>query len=147
MYTDERPDNVEAEMGIEQHKQVASEFFARVTANDVSGAVGLLTDDVSWWLAGKPALLPVAGAHNKERIARILGNMVAPLKNGLTLTVKSAIAEGDKVALEVVSHGELANGRTYDNEHCIVMTIRGGKIAVVREYYDTQHTFATWFQQ
>jgi hypothetical protein len=33
--------------------------------------------------------------------------MVKQLKDGMEITVKSAIAEGDKVALEVVSLGEL----------------------------------------
>jgi len=133
-------------MSIDEHKKLASEFFARVSASDVAGALELLTSDVDWWLAGKPMLLPVGGVHNQEGIARILNGMIRQLKNGLKLTVKVAVAEDDMVAHEVESHGELRNGRIYNNEHCIWMTIRDGKISSVREYYDTQHTFATWFQ-
>jgi hypothetical protein len=33
------------------------------------------------------------------------------------------------------------------NEYHVLMTIRNGKISVVREYLDTQHVFATWFQR
>ena len=60
--------------------------------------------------------------------------------------MKGAIAEGDKVAIELVGRGELKNGRVYNNEYHLLMTIRDGKVARVREYLDTQHVFATWFQ-
>jgi ketosteroid isomerase-like protein len=133
-------------MSVEDHRELASRFFARVSASDIAGALDLLSDDVTWWLAGKPALLPVAGVHDKAGTARILNSMVRQVTSGFHLRVKRAIAEGDDVVLEVESHGELRNGRTYSNEHCILMTIRDGKISAVREYYDTQHTFATWFQ-
>jgi uncharacterized protein len=133
-------------MNIEQNKKLAADFFARFSANDIAGALDLMTDDATWWIAGKPDQLPVAGNHSKERIARLFYNMAGQLKNGLNLTVKSSIAEGDKVALEVESYGELQNGRIYNQEYHLLITIREGKISAVREYLDTQHVFATWFQ-
>jgi len=72
--------------------------------------------------------------------------MASQLKDGLKMTVKGLIAEGDKVAVEVESYGELQNGRVYNNEYHFSITIRDGKISEVREYLDTQHVFATWFQ-
>ena len=56
------------------------------------------------------------------------------LTDGLRMTVRNTVAEGDQVALEVVSHGVLKNGRVYDNEYHLLMRLRGGKIAAVREY-------------
>ena len=88
----------------------------------------------------------MVGTHDKQQIARVFHGMLGQLKNGLRMTVKGAIAEGDQVALEVVSHGELRNGRVYDQEYHMLITIRDGKISAVREYLDTQHVYATWFQ-
>ena len=133
-------------MGTEQNKQLASEFFARLTANDLAGALALVADDATWWIPGKPGAMPVAGVHTKPRITRVIQTMVEQLKTGLRMTVKSAIAEGDRVALEVESLGELRNGRVYNQEYHVLMTIRDGKISAVREYLDTQHAFAVWFQ-
>jgi ketosteroid isomerase-like protein len=133
-------------MGIEQNKQLAAEFFARLTANDPTGALALVADDATWWIPGKPGALPAAGVHTKQGITRIIQTMVEQLKGGLRMTVKSAIAEGDRVALEVESYGELRNGRVYNQEYHVLMTIRDGKIDAVREYLDTQHAFAVWFQ-
>jgi hypothetical protein len=72
--------------------------------------------------------------------------MVGALKNGLRMTPTGMVAEGDRVAVEAESYGELANGRVYDQRYHFLMTIRDGRIAEVREYLDTQHVFATWFQ-
>ena len=134
-------------MSNEPNKKLASEFFGRFTANDVAGALDKMADDATWWIAGKPGVTRTSGDHNKEQIAQIFYNMTGQLKNGLKMTVKNMIAEGDQVAVEVVSYGELQNGRVYNNEYHLLMTIRDGKISAVREYLDTQHVFATWFQR
>lgn len=133
-------------MDIEQNKKLAADFFERFSTNDIAGALDALIPDATWWIAGKPEQLPVAGALTKEKVARLLYNMAGQLKNGLKMTVRNVIAEGDRVALEVESYGELQNGRIYNQEYHFMMTIRDGKISAVREYLDTQHVFATWFQ-
>jgi len=133
-------------MSLERNKQLATEFFGRFSAKDINGALDTMTDDATWWIAGKPEQLPAAGVHSKEQIARLLRNMAGQLKDGLKMTVKGLIAEGDKVAVEVESHGELQNGRIYNQEYHMLMTIRDGKISEVREYLDTQLVHATWFQ-
>ena len=133
-------------MTTESNKKLVSDFFARFSASDIAGALDLLADDATWWIAGRKEQQPVAGEHGKEQLARILHNMAGQLENGIRMTVKGAVAEGDKVAVEAESYGELKNGRVYNQEYHFLMTIRDGKISAVREYLDTQHVFATWFQ-
>lgn len=134
-------------MGIEENKNLARQFIGRLTANDVAGALDLLADDATWWIAGKPDGLPAAGQYSKERIARLLRNMASQLPNGLKMTVKNLIAEDDKVALEAESYGELQNGRVYNQQYHFLLTVRDGRIKVIKEYLDTQHVYATWFQK
>ena len=134
-------------MNLEETKQLAREFFACFSANDLAGALALLADDATWWIAGVPELLPAAGLRTKEQITRLLQNMTSELPNGLRMTVKSLVAEGDNVAAEVESYGELRNGRVYNQHYHFALTIRDGKINAVREYLDSQHVFATWFQR
>lgn len=133
-------------MSIEENKKVAAEFFNRFDTFDIEGALNTMTDDINWWIAGKPEQLPAAGDHNKKQIAALFRNMAEQLSNGLKITIKSLIAEGDKVALEAESYGELKNGRVYNQHYHLLMTIRDGRISEVREYLDTQHVFAIWFQ-
>jgi ketosteroid isomerase-like protein len=132
-------------MSMEANKQVARRFFERFSANDIQGALDTMSDDATWWIAGKKEQMPAAGLYGKEKIGRLFYNLTGQLKGGLKMTVKGMIAEGDKVAVEVESYGELKNGRVYRQEYHPLMTIRDGKISAVREYLDTQHVFATWF--
>lgn len=90
-------------MSIEQNKKLAREFFDRFSGGDIAGSLDTMTDDATWWIAGKPDSLPAAGLHSKEQIARLFHNMTRELPNGLRMTVKSLIAEGDQVAVEVES--------------------------------------------
>ena len=133
-------------MSTEQNKAVAAAFFDRFTASDLEGALGAMTDDATWWIPGKPETSLTAGLYPKERIARLFRTMLGRLTGGLKMSVISSIAEGDKVALEVQSAGDLTNGRSYRQEYHILMTFREGKICSVREYLDTQHAYDVWIR-
>ena len=128
------------------NRRIAESFYQRFDADDIAGALDLMADDLVFWIAGKPGANPTAGLHTKAEMADIFRRMTARLKGGLRMKVKQVTAEGDRVALEVESHGELANGRVYDQEYHALMTIRGGKIAQVREYMDTQHVQDVWYR-
>jgi hypothetical protein len=132
-------------MDSEASKRVASELFTCFSAGDVAGALGTLADDVTWWIAGKPAAQPAAGEHDKAWIARLFQRMTGQLDGPMRMTVKGLVAEGGKVAVEVEGDGKLRDGRRYQNEYHFLMTVRDGRICAVREYLDTQHVYATWF--
>jgi len=134
-------------MSTEGNKQVAIELFARFTASNIAGVLDTMTEDATWLIPGKPEATPAAGMYSKEKISRLFHTMYKRLKSGLRMTVKSAIAEGDKVAVEVESRGELTNGRIYDQRYHFLLEFHGGKICAVREYLDTQHAHAVWFAQ
>ena len=133
-------------MSIEANKQLARDLFARFSANDIAGVLELLADDVTWWIAGKPEAQPASGEHDKRWMARLFKNMVSQFDGAMQMTVRGLIAEGDKVAVEVVGDGKLLDGRRYQNEYHLLLTFRDGKIVAVREYLDTQHVVATWFE-
>jgi uncharacterized protein len=134
-------------MSIERNKAVAADFFARLSAGDAAGALALMTDDGTWWIAGKPDAIPTAGLYDKAKLARLFATMESRLKTPLVMTIKSAIGEGDKVAMEAESSGDLTNGRGYRQQYHFLMEFRGGKIHSVKEYLDTQHVHAIWFAQ
>ena len=114
-------------MSTEQNKKAAIELFARFTASDIDGVMATMTDDATWLIPGKPDASPAAGLYTKDKISALFHTMLKRLKSGLKMTVKSAIAEGDKVALEVESHGELKNGNIYDQRYHFLIEFRGGK--------------------
>jgi ketosteroid isomerase-like protein len=131
-------------MTTEANKALAFEFFERFTASDIAGALDTMAEDATWWIPGKKERSPAAGLYPKEKIGRLFSRMVGALKQGLEMRVVSCIAEGDHVALEVVSSGDLKNGREYRQEYHMLMKFRDGKIVSVREYLDTQHANDVW---
>jgi uncharacterized protein len=60
------------------------------------------------------------------------------------MTVTSVIAEGDRLAVEVQSQGDLKNGRRYRQQYHFAIELRDGRICAVREYLDTQHAYDVW---
>ncbi len=133
-------------MTMTQNKQIAADLFARFTASDIDGVLALMADDVTWRLPGKPELSRAAGVYDKERLGQLFRRMVAALEDGLKMTVVGSIAEGDDVAVEVESSGELKNGRSYRQQYHFLITVRDGKIASVREYLDTHHAWDVWMK-
>jgi ketosteroid isomerase-like protein len=129
-----------------ENKQVVVELFARFTASDMDGVMALMTDDVTWRIPGKPELLPTAGTYQKEALRKLFDRMLAQLESGLKMDVVATISEGDRVAAEVTSSGDLRNGRKYRQEYHFVIAFRAGKIASVREYLDTQHVHDVWLR-
>lgn len=129
------------------NKTIAAEIFERFSASDIPGVLALLSDDATWWLSGKPNLLPSAGSYDKARIERLFERMLSRLERGLKMTVLSAIGEGDEVVLELESQGDLKNGRQYRQQYLIRLRMRDGKVVSVREYADTQHVFDVWFRE
>jgi uncharacterized protein len=131
-------------MSTEENKAVAFRFFERFTASDIAGALDTMTDDATWWIPGKKERSPSAGLYSKAKIGRLFNRMVNELERGLEMTVVSCLAEGDHVALEVTSSGDLKNGRQYRQEYHMLLKFKDGKITSVREYLDTQHANDIW---
>lgn len=127
-------------MSLEQNKKLVADFFSHFGRKDVQGALDMMTADATWWIGGKPRLFPIAGLKSKAAMGEILNSLVPVMKNGLLITPKGMTAEGNKVAVEAESYGELPNGRVYNNEYHFLVEVRDGKIASVKEYLDTMHT-------
>jgi ketosteroid isomerase-like protein len=132
-------------MSTQDNKAIAQQFCERLSAADIPGTLALMTDDVNYWILGRQDILRSSGPHTKAQMERIFTIMHEQLKSGMKFTAKSLIAEGDELALEAESLGELKNGRIYNNQYCIRLKIRDGKIAEAREYLDTQHVHAVWY--
>jgi ketosteroid isomerase-like protein len=128
------------------NKRITAQLFEHLSAGENDTALAMLSDDSTWWLAGTPGKLPVAGTLNKAQVTKLFRNITGALQGPIAMTVKHMVAEGDDVAAEVESLGHLKNGRTYNQHYHFRFTIRGGKIVAVREYLDTLHVQEVWSQ-
>lgn len=127
-------------MSIEQNKLTVKRFWEAFSTNDQKTALSLLGDEgFSWWILGDSSLFCLAGTLDKAQFAGLLKGVMDNTKQGLTMTIKGLTAEGDRVAVEAESYGEMSNGKIYNNLYHFLMIVRDGKICQVKEFLDTQH--------
>ena len=123
-------------MSTEANKKVVTEFWEAFSAGKAEDALAMLAEDATWWIAGN---FPLSGTRTKQEFIE-LGEQLAPVApNGFRVTPTAFTAEGDRVAVEAESYGEMANGKIYNNRYHFLIEVRDGKIHSVREYLDTMH--------
>jgi ketosteroid isomerase-like protein len=126
-------------VGVEENKEVALSFFERLSAGDIDGALDLIDEKVTWWLAGKPDQFEIAGSKTKAQLAEMLRSIETGMPEGIRLTITGVTAEGDRVAVEMNADGISVTGLQYQNQYHDLLEIRGGRIVAGREYLDTAH--------
>jgi ketosteroid isomerase-like protein len=91
---------------------------------------------------------PLAGNYvGKDAVLELFGkgtglyDASVPLQPQLT----GIVAEGDKVACEVVITGRTAKGKDYKNHYHFLFEVKNGKITGAKEYVDTLYAQQTLF--
>ena len=123
-------------MSAEANKGLVLGFFENFSSGKMDEALGMMSDTSTWWVAGK---FELSGSKTKAEFGKLVKGIGAAMPNGLRITPKGITAEGDRVAVEAESYGELANGKVYNNQYHFMIEVNDGKIQAVREYLDTIH--------
>jgi hypothetical protein len=140
LHPDSPSDRVEgAEMSdTERSRAVVRDYVASLQAGDSDALRASFTPDATWWLRGD---LPVSGTWTGpgEILDTFLAAMVDRLDTSKPLTqeLRGIVADGDTVVAEWTSRATTRDGQSYENDYAVVFVVRDGKIAAVREYFDT----------
>ena len=118
----------------EANKQVALKFIKAMGNNDPVAAAECLAPDA--------IAVATGNSHFKgTRDARMMIDGIEAFKylmpTGLAFTIKSAVAEGDQVAIECEGNAKTSAGTDYCNRYVFFITVKGGKITLVNEYFCT----------
>lgn len=124
-------------MGIEENKKLVLDAYASIASGESDGFYDRLADDVEWTFFGGHRY---AGTfRGKDEIADgLFASLGSMLEGPIKLQVLQVIAEGDKVVLEAKGESRALNGKDYNNDYCIIVTVRDGKISEMREYLDSE---------
>lgn len=115
----------------------AKAFLEAMSKGDVSRVEALTSDELEYWVAGRTSL---SGCRDKAQLAAAMPDFAPVFPNGLRMSVTGTTAEDQRVAVEAVSHGTTADGKTYENcYHFLFEFDHAGMIVKVREYMDTAH--------
>ena len=119
----------------ERNKQLVREFFAIMNRGDVPAIVAAYAPDGYLQTMGRTL---ISGKYTRAQIEAAAGQIYAVFPQGLTFTIDALTAEGERVAVEAHSEGRHVSGTTYSNEYHFLFVFREGKLAVLREYMDTE---------
>jgi hypothetical protein len=124
-------------MGIEENKQLVLDAYACLGRGEPEGFFDRLTDDVKWTFFGSHRY---AGTFNgkDEIISGLFESLGELLEGPIKVHMRQVIAEGDTVVIEAKGEARGKNGKDYNNDYCIVVTVRDGKIAEMREHLDSE---------
>lgn len=128
--------------------EVVTEFLDAVSHGDADRALALLDKRMTYWNAGSYGM---AGMFTKEQFEENFrgGNpryRRPEFKKHMKINVTGVTAQGERVAIEAQTVGELVDGRTYDQRYHYLFIVRDGKILEFKQYCDTElaaKTFAS----
>jgi ketosteroid isomerase-like protein len=120
-------------MSTDENRRTALKFIEALDGSSID--LSLVTEDLQWWG-------PKMGYVSKAEFLNILEVFQTWFKSRLTIKVNGVTAEGDRVAVEAESHGELKNGKIYRNTYHFLFEFRDGKICLTKEYNDTAYAAA-----
>jgi uncharacterized protein len=118
----------------EQNKALVRKFIEAFSSGDAATADTCLAPEAVTVAKGFGRL---SGVRRREIIVATTATFKDVIPTGLQPTFVSMTAEGERVVAEFEGHATLSNGEKYDNQYCMVFTVRGNKIVNVNEYYCT----------
>ena len=120
---------------IEANKQIARDLMDALSSGEAERILALYSDDVSVWTAGS---LPFSGPHDRSEVTALCEGLLGAFPEGLRFRIRALTAEGERVAIEAEGLGTHASGRVYHQHYHFLLVIRDGKIAQMKEYFDTE---------
>lgn len=127
-------------MSLEENKKIVRRFLESYSIGGVDETLAQMTDSCIFEAMMRSEGLPIPRAPGKAEFGEMLRNIGSMFPNGVRVTVRGMIAEGDKVAVEAESYAELNNGKIYNNVYHFLVTVHDGKIDHVKEYTDFLHS-------
>lgn len=119
----------------EQNKEVVLKFIDAMGRSDPATAATCLLPGATTLAKGFGKF---AGIRQHPRILATIEGFKELVPSGLSPTIHTITAEGDRVAVEFEGNATLRNGAAYNNQYCMVFTMRDGKIKHINEYFCTK---------
>ena len=120
------------------NRQRVLNFLEAFYSGDIEGALACCTDDVDF-LANAPIdIMPHMGHRRGKAAVREMWSVVYARYSSLRYEVAATVAEADKVAVHIRAFfRKRDNDRTVQFDTAAFYTLRGGRIAQIREIMDT----------
>ena len=124
-------------MSTQENVQIVKDFLAAIGRRDKQGLLALAAEDIEWIILGED--WPLAGTHRGHAGLETLLQKANDTVETTFPEPPEFIAQGDRVLVIGVATGKInATNKPYKDEWVFDITVRGGKVAHIKEYIDTQ---------
>lgn len=119
-------------------RDVALAFLQGFWDSDVDRAMSYCAPGATWQFARS---LPYARqCVVREALQSIIDDMFRSFDpKGFSIEIHHVVSDGDQVMVEYSAHGATRDGRPYDNDYVMCITVGDGKVQSVRPHTDTLH--------
>lgn len=119
--------------------QVAVAFLKEFWRGDLNGALGMCAPGATFVFARSlpfPRECPIG-----EALSQIINGLFSQFNppGHFDVAIRHVRSDGKNVTVEYAAAGKLQNGRTYENDYVMAMTVEDDKVTVQRAYTDTLH--------
>ncbi|KQS03693.1 ketosteroid isomerase [Sphingomonas sp. Leaf357] len=116
--------------------KTVKDFFAAIGRGDREALLALVAEDIEWIIPGRD--WPLAGSHQGHAgVTDLLETASRSLET--STEPREIIAQGDRVLVLGVATGKVkATNKPFVDEWVFAITVRDGKLTIIREYVDTQ---------
>ena len=126
------------DVGAQDALDVVQDVYGAFGRGDIPGLLAMLTEDVAWGVEGRAQDYPTFGARQGRQGALEFFQAMGGTEDISRFEPQAFHAAGDTVAVE----GRIAvtlktNGKSLDYAWLHLFTVRDGKIARFKEFYDT----------
>lgn len=141
-----QPAGSDESLTTQENVQVVKQAYDAITRGDLPGLLGRMTEDVEIRFPG-PSAIPFAGTYRgHDGVGRFAKDLVDNIDwDTRELKPREFIAQGDQVVVlgdeQLVSK---STGRSWQTEWAMVWTMRDGKIALLREFHQTDAIAAAY---
>lgn len=118
----------------EQNKEIVLKFINAMGSSDAATAATCLAKDAFTNAKGYGKF---AGIRHYDTIVGTIDAFKQLLPTGLSPLIESITAEGGRVVVEFEGRATTCDGTPYNNQYCMVFTLKDGRIKQVNEYFCT----------
>lgn len=119
-------------------KEIVTAYYQAVTEGRFEDIPRYKSGDATYWISGEKSW-SLGGWRTADDMNDIFSLLRTRFPNGLKITIRSIIAEGNNVVVHLNNRAERIDGRIYDNDIVVLMKIANGLIVEEREFLDTIH--------
>ncbi len=123
-------------MSTQENVQVVKDFFAAIGTGDKRRLLSLVAEDIEWIIPGED--WPLAGTHRGHAgLADLLDTASKSIET--STEPREFVAQGDRVLVVGFARGKIkATNKTFEDDWIFAITVRDGRLTIIREYVDTQ---------